>query len=127
LTDADKCIELNPNFVKGYSRKGAAHYGLGQYEDAVDAYDEGLEREPGNEVCQQGKQDSEKRMSDGGINDQYNPYLSGEGNDNPMKKMFANAKNVVRNHPKLKQYENDPEFNGFFFFFLFTIFFFVII
>ncbi len=48
LQDALKCVDLQPAFVKGYSRVGAALYRLGRYGEAVAAYAQGLEREPGN-------------------------------------------------------------------------------
>ncbi|MCI63729.1 heat shock protein STI-like, partial [Trifolium medium] len=34
---------LKPHWSKGYSRLGAAHYGLSQYDNAVWAYKKGLE------------------------------------------------------------------------------------
>ena len=42
LTDAELCIKLNPSWGKGYGRKGAALHGMGQFEDAIKAYHEGL-------------------------------------------------------------------------------------
>ena len=40
--DANSTIELNPDFAKGYSRKGAALHALKCYNDAVAAFKEGL-------------------------------------------------------------------------------------
>ncbi len=34
-------MELKPDWGKGYSRLGAAYYGLGEWEDAVRAYEDG--------------------------------------------------------------------------------------
>lgn len=45
LEDAQKTVELNPGWAKGYSRLGAAYYGLRQWDDAVEAYTKG-ERRP---------------------------------------------------------------------------------
>lgn len=42
LEDAEKTIQLNPTFIKGYSRKGAAYAGLGDYVKAHEAYSEGI-------------------------------------------------------------------------------------
>lgn len=41
LSDAEKTIEINPTWAKGYSRKGAAAIGLRDYMKAFDAYNEG--------------------------------------------------------------------------------------
>ena len=38
LGDAERVIHLRPDWPKGYFRKGAALYGLGQYEDAAVAF-----------------------------------------------------------------------------------------
>lgn len=42
LKDAEKTVEVNPTWPKGYSRKGAALTGLQQFEEALTAYDEGI-------------------------------------------------------------------------------------
>ena len=42
LSDAEKCVELSPEWPKGYSRKGAALHALKKYNDAVLAYEAGL-------------------------------------------------------------------------------------
>lgn len=48
LLDADRCVEMNPSWAKGYSRQGTALFRLGRHAAAADAYSKGLEREPGN-------------------------------------------------------------------------------
>lgn len=42
LADAEACIAKNAGWGKGYGRKGAAFHGKGQYEAAIQAYEEGL-------------------------------------------------------------------------------------
>lgn len=46
--DAQRAIDLDPNFVKGYSRLGHARFSLGEWDAAVQAYEDGLAIEPGN-------------------------------------------------------------------------------
>ncbi|KAG5187176.1 hypothetical protein JKP88DRAFT_267900 [Tribonema minus] len=46
--DAQKCIELNPAFVKGYYRLSAAQLELGEVDKALEAVTEGLKKEPSN-------------------------------------------------------------------------------
>jgi tetratricopeptide (TPR) repeat protein len=42
LTDANKCLEIEKNFVKGYSRKGDALHALGRLNEALNVYNDGL-------------------------------------------------------------------------------------
>ncbi|KAM5572804.1 hypothetical protein ABKV19_012721 [Rosa sericea] len=49
LKDAEKCIELDPTFSKGYTRKGAVQFFMREYEKALETYQEGLKHDPGNQ------------------------------------------------------------------------------
>ncbi|XP_052170641.1 hsp70-Hsp90 organizing protein 3-like [Diospyros lotus] len=49
LKDAEKCIELDPTFAKGYSRKGAIQFFMKEYDKALETYQEGLKHEPKNQ------------------------------------------------------------------------------
>lgn len=46
LQDADKCLEVDRKWVKGYYRKGCALMALGEWGAAWDAFNGGLELEP---------------------------------------------------------------------------------
>ena len=46
LEDAKACLGLNPDFAKGYSRKGAALHALKRFNDSIAAYQEGLAKFP---------------------------------------------------------------------------------
>ncbi|VFQ88735.1 unnamed protein product [Cuscuta campestris] len=48
LKDAEKCIELDPTFAKGYTRKGAVQFFMKEYEKALETYQEGLKHDPKN-------------------------------------------------------------------------------
>jgi stress-induced-phosphoprotein 1 len=41
LEDAEKTVQLNPTWAKGYSRKGASLHALQRYEEAFSAYNKG--------------------------------------------------------------------------------------
>ena len=41
LQDARKCVMVKPDWARGYSRLGAAYFGLGRLSDAKTAYREG--------------------------------------------------------------------------------------
>ncbi|KAI9084185.1 hypothetical protein K1719_033856 [Acacia pycnantha] len=49
LTNAKKTVDLKPDWSKGYSRLGATHLCLCQYDAAIAAYNKGLEIDPDNE------------------------------------------------------------------------------
>jgi len=57
LDDATSCIALNPQFPKGYSRKGAALHALKRYNDSIAAYNEGLEKFPTDAGLKKGLDD----------------------------------------------------------------------
>ncbi|CAK9859760.1 unnamed protein product [Sphagnum jensenii] len=63
LKDAKKTVELKSNWAKGYSRLGAAYVGLGQLNEAIDSYKQGLQHEPGNEALKSGLADAEASKS----------------------------------------------------------------
>lgn len=57
LADGDKCIEIKPDWGKGYHRKGAALHKLGKFEDSMGAYAKGLEIDPTNAAMKQGMEE----------------------------------------------------------------------
>jgi tetratricopeptide (TPR) repeat protein len=46
LEDAEKCIELDPTFLKGYLRKANTQFLMDNYESALATYVEGLKCDP---------------------------------------------------------------------------------
>lgn len=52
--DADKCIELNPAFAKGYSRKAHVQFFCKEYEKALETYEKGLSYDPENVELREG-------------------------------------------------------------------------
>lgn len=49
-----RCIELAPDFVKGYSRKGALQYFMKEYDKAMATYEAGLKHDPDNQELKDG-------------------------------------------------------------------------
>lgn len=79
LSDAEKTIEVNPSWVRGYSRKGAALHGLKRYKEAIDTYKKGLEIEPNNEALKQSIASIENEIYSSGQNifTQFAKYFEG--------------------------------------------------
>jgi stress-induced-phosphoprotein 1 len=54
IKDADECIALNPDFSKGYSRKGHLQYFMKEYNKAMETYEKGLSKDPDNGELKEG-------------------------------------------------------------------------
>jgi len=54
IEDALQCIELKPEWIKGYTRLGAAHLHAGDIEAAQEAYLKAKEIDPDNAMCKNG-------------------------------------------------------------------------
>ena len=46
--DGDKCISVKPDWGKGYQRRAMALHSMGKLDEAIEAYEKGLQCEPGN-------------------------------------------------------------------------------
>eukprot|EP00440_Ansanella_granifera_P050148 gb/GFBE01054351.1/.p1 GENE.gb/GFBE01054351.1/~~gb/GFBE01054351.1/.p1 ORF type:complete len:394 (+),score=144.74 gb/GFBE01054351.1/:1-1182(+) len=68
LKDSNKCIELDPKFIKAYHRKAQALVRMSEWDDAIKAAEEGKKLEPDNksfdEVIEKAKKDKEKDAED---------------------------------------------------------------
>jgi len=56
LKDLDKCLELDPKFVRAYARKGQTHFLMKENHKALKAYEDGLKIDPDNQELIQGRQ-----------------------------------------------------------------------
>ncbi|GMM29576.1 Hsp90 cochaperone [Martiniozyma asiatica (nom. inval.)] len=54
LKDAEKCVQINPSWAKGYNRVAAAEFGLGDFDEAKKAYEEALRLDPANAMAKEG-------------------------------------------------------------------------
>lgn len=94
LEDAEKTIELKPDWGKGYSRKGSALAYLGKLDESIEAYEKGLMLDPQNAQIQASLADVRTQKKSAGF------FLF---NDSETFKKLAND-------PRTKAYMNDPEF-----------------
>nr|KAJ3418051.1 Hsp90 cochaperone [Polyrhizophydium stewartii] len=93
--DAEKTIQLKPDWAKGYSRKGAALHGLGNLEGAIEAYEAGLKLEPNNALLKKGLSDVQTALAN---------------SSNPIAKIFGpNMWEKIAANPRLSPYLAQPD------------------
>lgn len=54
IADFDKCIALDPNYTKAYTKKANSHFGMKEYHKAQEFYEKGLSIDPNNNECKEG-------------------------------------------------------------------------
>lgn len=107
LSDAEKCVTLNPSWVKGYCRKGAALQHMKRYDDAIDAYKKGLEIDPENCALRDGLK-SVMVMTSATDGDQGNNISSSlTATDASKSNIFSDK---ILNNEKLNECLNDDSF-----------------
>jgi len=107
LKDAEKTTEIKPDWAKGWGRKGAAMYGLGDLLGAHDAYEEGLKLDPNNAQNKQGLASVDRAIQaeakEDGVKGDPTAGLGGMFNDPQLvQKLAAN--------PKTSKFLSDPTF-----------------
>jgi len=45
---AEKALEIDPNFIKAWVRKGLIHHGMKEYHKAIETFEKGLKIDPEN-------------------------------------------------------------------------------
>ncbi|XP_041984318.1 stress-induced-phosphoprotein 1 [Aricia agestis] len=91
LEDANITVSLNPTWSKGYSRKGSALAFLGKYDEAIAAYEKGLELEPNNQQLASGLAEVKKQEIEAKIR-----------TEQIMEKLKSN--------PQTKEWLSDPDY-----------------
>lgn len=106
LEDANSTIAINPEFSKGYSRKGAALHSLKRYNDAIAAFEDGLAKFPNDAALKSGLE-SAKRDKDG----PSRPAARAGGDGAGMRGLFGDQliQRIMLN-PKTRPYLKDKEF-----------------
>lgn len=107
LDDASACISLNPDFAKGYSRKGSALHALDRLNDAAAAYKEGLEKFPTDDGLKKGLVAVEAALerrnnSEGGL---FGSDMMAQMSKNPRLVPYLADPYIQQ---KIKQIQKDP-------------------
>jgi stress-induced-phosphoprotein 1 len=116
LEDAEQVVTLNPSWGKGYARKGAALHGSRRYDEAIAAYEKGLEYEDGPALrkglqeVKDAKAKEESAGPDFGLGKMFqDPNLIGKLATNPRTQKhlsdpaFVQKLQMMQRNPKLAE------------------------
>ncbi|KAG7133973.1 Heat shock protein sti1 like [Verticillium longisporum] len=105
LEDAEKTVEIKPDWAKGWGRKGTALYGQGDLLGAHDAYEEGLKKDPNNAGLKKDLASTKRAMEQ---------ETGGQGGDmsGGLGKMFSDPQLIQKlaSNPKTSGLLADPSF-----------------
>eukprot|EP00931_Biecheleriopsis_adriatica_P084718 TRINITY_DN586_c0_g2_i1.p1 TRINITY_DN586_c0_g2~~TRINITY_DN586_c0_g2_i1.p1 ORF type:complete len:585 (-),score=205.73 TRINITY_DN586_c0_g2_i1:132-1886(-) len=102
--DGKKCVELKPDWHKGYTRKGLAEFFLKKYDDAAETYKAGLKLAPEDATLKEGLQKAMDAKYD--IPGSGAPGGGGAGGPGLKFDPSALAAAAAKN-PKIKEYMQD--------------------
>jgi stress-induced-phosphoprotein 1 len=91
LTDAEKCIEIKGDWDKGHQRRAMALQQMGKFDEAIAAYERGLQLNPDNAQIKQGleqarreKAAAETQPDDGDDGNMFGPASKAKLMANPQ-------------------------------------------
>lgn len=103
LVDAQICVDIKPDWAKGYLRRGLAEFYLKKYDQAEKTYKKGLDLEPNNQQLMEGLERVRESKSK-----QPPPQESAGGAD--KEKFFEQALAQLKTNPETASFFQDPEF-----------------
>lgn len=116
LEDAKECVKINPSWAKGYNRLGAAHYGLGDLDEAEQSYKKALELDSSNKAAQDGlsqvhqTQQQRTQQPDMGLGNMFkDPMMIEKLKKNPKTAEFMKDPQFVA---KILQFQQNPQAMG---------------
>ncbi|CCH61384.1 hypothetical protein TBLA_0E03300 [Henningerozyma blattae CBS 6284] len=116
LEDANECVKINPTWSKGYNRVGAAHFGMGDLDEAEKAYKKALELDSSNKAAHDGlsqvtrAQEARHSQPDMGLGKIFNdPNLIENLKKNPKTAEMMKDPQLVA---KILQYQQNPQSMG---------------
>lgn len=124
LQDGEKCIEVKPDWGKGFQRRAMALHSMGKYDEAILDYEKGIQLDPENaqlkqgyEKCKQEKQSVEEGGEDG-MGGMFGPQAMAKLMQNPrIAGYFADVKfrnmfELVKQNPQMlmQVMQTDPRF-----------------
>lgn len=103
LVDAQICVDIKPDWAKGYLRRGLAEFYLKKYDQAEKTYKKGLELEPNNQQIMEGLERVRESKS-------KQPTQDSAPGGGDKEKLFEQAVNQLKTNPETADFFQDPEF-----------------
>jgi stress-induced-phosphoprotein 1 len=119
LEASEKCLEMKPDFVKGYARKGKALAGMKEYYKALKTFDEGMKLDPSNpELTSESTRVAQLMQREGAVGGDVSDKerLDRAMEDPEIRAILADPmlqlqlKNMQENPALAAQYMKDPSF-----------------
>jgi stress-induced-phosphoprotein 1 len=63
--DCEKALDIDPKYLKAWSRKGAVEFFMKEYKQALDSYGEGLKIDPNDQTCKEGMTKTQYAINSG--------------------------------------------------------------
>lgn len=108
LEDADQCISIDSSWSKGYSRKGAALFGLERFDEAKRVYENGIQLDPDNSQLKKGLSDVISELKS------FNKPSFQGGSDfmDKLKNPFGSPEAMARlqSNPTTRAFLSQPDF-----------------
>jgi stress-induced-phosphoprotein 1 len=101
LADAEKCIEIKADWDKGHQRRAMALQQMGQFDEAIAAYEHGLKLNPDNAQIKQGLEQTRQEKAAAETQPEEGGGMFGPA---AQAKLMAN--------PQIAQYFKDPLFKS---------------
>lgn len=95
MKDCDRCLDIDPEFVKAYIRKGNLHFFMKEYHRCLTVYEKGLKLAPGNKELRQGLMKTNMKIQE--------QQSSGEVDEAQMQQAM--------NDPEIQHILQDPHMN----------------
>lgn len=112
LDDANACLGLNPEFSKGFSRKGAALHALKRFNDSIATYEQGLTKFPDDPALKKGldqvrrDKDGPQGVRRGGNAGLFSPQMIAQMALDPRLRTFLDDADIKS---KLQLVQSNPE------------------
>lgn len=95
MKDCDRCLDIDPDFVKAYIRKGNIHFVMKEYHKCLTIYEKGLKLAPNNRELRQGLMKTQMKIQE--------QQSSGEVDQAQMEQAMQD--------PEIQQILQDPQMN----------------
>ncbi|KAI0567015.1 Tetratricopeptide repeat containing protein [Gracilaria domingensis] len=96
MKDCERCLDIDPTFVKAYIRKGNIHFYMKEYHKCLEVYEKGLKLAPNNKDLRQGLFKTNMKIQE--------QQSSGEVDQAQMEQAMKD--------PEIQQILQDPQMNS---------------